>query len=179
LRVKPQNELRLKSGEIAYASRMSTPHLPPEQAERVRVAMRELKGKLGGTNAALARALDRSEASVGAILRAANPMGVSVETSRRVAELKGCTLEALLGGTATAASPPDPSPARARALERLRGLLTPEVEEQVRSIVVHDEHALDEIGWMRLAMMHQEEHRRQEELRRAHGPVGPRRARQQ
>ena len=143
----------------------------------MRVAMRELREKLGGTDAALARALGRSGAAVGAMLRAVNPQGPSVETARRVAELRGCTLEALLGGTVPASAADDPCPARSRALERLRGLIASEVEEQVRTILVHDEQQLDEIGWMRIALMHQDEHRRQEELRRAHGPVGPKRAR--
>ncbi len=179
-KVKPPRDISLGCGENRYDFRMSTRdrELPPEQAERVIDAMRDLLAKrFEGKKSLLARALGRSAASVGDILN--DPAsGPSFETARRVAGLLGITVDALLEGGAVEHQD-DACPERARALVRLRGLLAPEVEQTVRSIVVHDDRPLDEAGWVRIALMHQDEWRRTTELRRLHGPNGPKRARSQ
>lgn len=141
---------------------MSSPgDLPPEQAARVVAAMRDLIATRFRTNAALGRELKRSGAAIGAML-AANPKhGPSLETARRVAKLMGSRVEDLLHGTAPSpAAQLDPYPERSAALSRLVGLVPPEVEARLRSVLVHDERRLTELDWLELTVMRIREHER-------------------
>lgn len=134
------------------------PELPPAQAARVVAGMRRLRDERYPSNAALGKALGMSGSAVGQILGVGAKNRPSLTTAARVADLLGyADVAALLAG----ASPPDvvdQYPERARALERLRGLLPPEVEAQVRSAIVHDDRRLTELDWVRLAALQAREH---------------------
>ncbi len=129
------------------------PELTPAQTARVIAGMRKLRETKFKSNAALGKALGITGSGVGQILAATRKNNPGRGTAARVATLLGYgeDVDALLAG----APPPDEEdayPARARALLRLRGLLSPEVEAQVRSVVLHAQE-LTELDWIRLALV--------------------------
>lgn len=100
--------------------------LTKAQAQRVLAVLERLRDeRFGGSVTALARELGISQPSLTNIMSGRNLP--SRTTAEKVAELSGIRLEEFL-------EQEDPYPARARALGRLRGLLSPHVEEVVRAI---------------------------------------------
>jgi hypothetical protein len=131
--------------------------LPPEKAARVVAAMRKLRDeKFGGVNATLAKAIGRSGAAVGDILATPPKSKPSFDTAQRVARALAIPVEQLLSDDAPPSVEPDRYPARASALGRLRGLLAPEVEEQLRTMVYPAGTKIpDEPEWIEIALRRQ------------------------
>jgi transcriptional regulator with XRE-family HTH domain len=124
------------------------PRLTKHQARRVLDVLVRLRDeRFGGSVTALARELGIAQPSLTNILSGKNQP--SRATAEKVAELSGIPLEEFLDQA-------DPYPARARALGRLRGLLSPHVEEVVRAIEfesgVEDQTELD---WILYALAQQ------------------------
>ncbi len=153
-----EGELRGPPLTLPAVNAPGRPELTPAQTARVVEGMRRLLDGKFKSNAALGKALGITGSAVGQIVAAKPKNNPGRATASRVAALLGYgeDVDALLAG----APPPDDAdayPARARALARLRGLLSPEVEAQVRSVVLHAQE-LTELDWIRLALVQARDH---------------------
>lgn len=121
---------------------MRGPRLTIDQAERVHRVLQKLhRERFQGSMIELARALGVSQPALSNLLNQKhNP---ALKTAENVARLSGVPVEELLGYAAT-----DPYPARTLALGRLRGLLSVEVEDAVRAIVLPPGVDQDELEWI-------------------------------
>jgi transcriptional regulator with XRE-family HTH domain len=88
---------------------------------------------------------------------------VEVEPVRKVARALGVRLDWLLTGelpmdVSEQPGPPDQYPERGRALQRLAGLLSPDVESSVRATIPGPERHPTELAWIAFATRVQREH---------------------
>ncbi len=146
--------------------RPGRPGLSDEQAEHVRsVLVRVRDEHFGGNATAAAKALSFTQSGVSQILARKNrpsyPLAEALAAFLRVAPAE------VLSGAAEApprSSMPDRYPERGGALLRLRGLLPLEIEERVRSVVIHEGAPLTELEWIELAILRLREHQHAAEL---------------
>jgi transcriptional regulator with XRE-family HTH domain len=127
---------------ISGRGEMRGPRLTPEQAARVHRVLEKLhRERFQGSVTDLARALHLSQPALSNLLHQRHRP--ALKTAENVARLSGVPLEELLGLVEA-----DPCPARALALGRLRGLLSPEVVDAVRAIVLPPGVDQDELDWI-------------------------------
>jgi transcriptional regulator with XRE-family HTH domain len=148
------------------------PGLSEAQVEHVRSTLARVRDEhFAGNATATAKALGFTQSGVSQILARKNRPSYAL--AEALAAFLRVSAAEVLSGAAIEAPPrsvvPDRYPERSAALLRLRGLLPPDVEERLRSVVVHEGEPLTEIDWIELALMRLHEHHRVTALARRTG----------
>lgn len=168
-----------KSTGVSGTFRRVSRDLSPEENDSARLWMRDLLRMHDQNQSALAPKIGMVPSGISRFL--AGKQGTSRATCERMAVLLNVSVEEVLGHVPRSAAPPvapDIYPERARALARLRGILPPVVEEQVRSVFLDEEGpAFSELKWVQWALLKLQEHEASEAL--ASRIVGPAKARRQ